>query len=128
MYFRKYILSQTEKPDFSDLCHNYEYYIWMEKGDWIFENNCPITYLFEHLVKLEWLKLLVWHTLHLQFFDVNFAFKNISSGVCEKQKGPPACASAQSDQHLCYSLIGKFHITPLFAFCKGDTSCMRNKD
>ena len=22
-----------------------------------YENNCPITYLFEHLVKLEWLKL-----------------------------------------------------------------------
>ena len=36
--------------------------------------------------------------------------ENLSSGVCEQQKGRPACAHAQSDQHLCYSLIGKYHI------------------
>ena len=27
---------------------------------------------------------------------------NLSSGVCEQQRGRPACASAPSDQHLCY--------------------------
>ena len=30
-------------------------------------------------------------------------------GVCEQQRCRPACASAQSDQRLCYSLIGKYH-------------------
>ena len=28
-------------------------------------------------------------------------------GVCQQQRRRPACASAQSDQCLCYSLIGK---------------------
>ena len=31
-------------------------------------------------------------------------------GVCEQQRRRPACASAQSDQRICYSLIGKYHI------------------
>ena len=31
-------------------------------------------------------------------------------GGCEQQRFRPACASAQSDQHLCYSLIGKYHV------------------
>ena len=31
-----------------------------------------------------------------------------SSQVCEQQRGRPACASAQSDQRLCYSLLGKY--------------------
>ena len=36
--------------------------------------------------------------------------ETLSSGVCEQQRRRPACASAQSDQRLCYSLIGKYHI------------------
>ena len=36
--------------------------------------------------------------------------ENLSSGVGEQQRRRPACASEQSDQHLCYSLIGKYHI------------------
>ena len=36
--------------------------------------------------------------------------KNLSSSVCEQQNCRPACASTQSDQHLCYSLIEKYHI------------------
>ena len=31
-------------------------------------------------------------------------------GVCEQQWRRPACTSAQSDQRLCYSLCGKFHM------------------
>ena len=31
-------------------------------------------------------------------------------GVCEQQRPRPACASAQTDQHLCYSPFGKCHI------------------
>ena len=30
-------------------------------------------------------------------------------GGCEQQSRRPACAFAQSDQHLCYLLIGKYH-------------------
>ena len=30
--------------------------------------------------------------------------------VCEQHRRRPACASAQSDQRLCYSLIGKYYI------------------
>ena len=30
--------------------------------------------------------------------------------VCEQQRGRPACAYAQSDERLCFSLIGKYHI------------------
>ena len=36
--------------------------------------------------------------------------ENLSSVLCEQQRHRPACASAQSDQRLCYSLIGKYHI------------------
>ena len=30
--------------------------------------------------------------------------------VCEQQRRRPACASAQSDQRLCYSVFGKYHM------------------
>ena len=36
--------------------------------------------------------------------------ENLSSGVCEQHRRRPACASAQSDQRLCYSLNGKYHM------------------
>ena len=36
--------------------------------------------------------------------------ENLYSGVCEQQRRRPVCASAQSDQRLCYSLIGNGHI------------------
>ena len=32
------------------------------------------------------------------------------SGVCEQHRRRPACASAQTDQRLCYSLCGKYNI------------------
>ena len=35
--------------------------------------------------------------------------ENLSTGVCEQQIRRPACACAQSDQCLCYSLLGKNH-------------------
>ena len=35
---------------------------------------------------------------------------NLSSGVGKQQRRRPACASAQSDQCLCYWLIGKYPI------------------
>ena len=38
------------------------------------------------------------------------SLENLSSGVCEQQRRRPACTSSQSDQRLCYSLIGKYHI------------------
>ena len=36
--------------------------------------------------------------------------ENLSSGGYKQQRCRLACASAQSDQRLCYSLIGKYHI------------------
>ena len=36
--------------------------------------------------------------------------ENLSSGVCEQHRRRPACASAQTDLRLCYSLFGKFHM------------------
>ena len=36
--------------------------------------------------------------------------ENLSSGVCQQQRRKPDCASTQSDQHLCYSLNGKYHL------------------
>ena len=36
--------------------------------------------------------------------------KNLSLGVCEQHRPRPACASTQSDQRLCYSHFGKYHI------------------
>ena len=35
-------------------------------------------------------------------------------GICEQQRRKPACASAQSDQRLCYSLIGKYQISTYY--------------
>ena len=31
-------------------------------------------------------------------------------GVCEQHRRSPDCASAQSDQRLCYSLFGNFYM------------------
>ena len=36
--------------------------------------------------------------------------ENLSSEACEQQRCRPACACVQSDQHLCFSLFGKYHI------------------
>ena len=36
--------------------------------------------------------------------------ENLSSVVCEQHRRRPACASAQSDQRLCYSLFRKYHM------------------
>ena len=50
--------------------------------------------------------------IHLWPKEVSWAStrENLSSGVCEQQRRRPAFASAQTDQRLCYLLIGKFHI------------------
>ena len=49
--------------------------------------------------------------------------ENLSSVVCEQQRRRPACASAQSDQRLCFSRFGKYHIQtcykPNFNFLAG---------
>ena len=41
-------------------------------------------------------------------------WETLSSRVCKQHRRRPACASAQSDQRLCYSLFGKYHILPCF--------------
>ena len=36
--------------------------------------------------------------------------ENLSSEVWEQQRRRPACASAQSDQRLCYAIFEKYHM------------------
>ena len=36
--------------------------------------------------------------------------ENLSSGIWEQHTHRPACTSTQSDQCLCYSLFGKYHM------------------
>ena len=73
------------------------------------------------------------HSLEIKYYQVNCAEKHSGHGslfndvkaqrrklgldarksvlgVCEQQRCIPACASAQSDQRLCYSLSGKHYI------------------
>ena len=59
----------------------------------------------------EWRKILMKESLLLRL-DLYWASsrQNLSSWVCEQQRRRPACASAQTDQRLCYSLTGKYHI------------------
>ena len=48
--------------------------------------------------------------IHVYIYIWALMRENLSSGVCEQQRRRPACASAQSVQGLCYSLIGKYHV------------------
>ena len=43
--------------------------------------------------------------------------ENLSSGVCEQRRRRPACASTQSAQRLCYSLIGIFKFLASLCSC-----------
>ena len=43
-------------------------------------------------------------------YEMALTLENLSWGVWEKQRHRPACASAQTDQGLCNSLLGKYHI------------------
>ena len=53
----------------------------------------------------------MWLSLGKQLVYINWAStrENLSSGVCEQHRRRPACAFAQSDQRLCYSIFGKYH-------------------
>ena len=42
------------------------------------------------------------------------SWENLSSGVCEQHRRRPACASAQSDQCLFYSLFWKYHMNTCY--------------
>ena len=44
------------------------------------------------------------------YYERASAQEKLFSGVCEQQRRRPACASAQTDQRLCYSIFGKYHI------------------
>ena len=51
-------------------------------------------------------------TFRISDTDIKLAAtrESLSSGVCEQHRHRPACASAQSDQRLCYSLFGKYNM------------------
>ena len=46
----------------------------------------------------------------LSFIKWASSRENLSSGVCEQHRRRPACASAQSDQRLCYSLFEMYYM------------------
>ena len=48
--------------------------------------------------------------LYWQFYYMGLDARKPVFRVCKQQKRKPACASVQSDQLLCYSLYGKYHI------------------
>ena len=56
------------------------------------------------------------HSLVVLFFLRVYKYKwaslreNLSSGIWEQHRRRSACVSAQSDQRLCYSLCGKYHM------------------
>ena len=58
------------------------------------------------------------HSGHAHLFQSAYnwasARENLSSGVCEQHRRRPACASAQTDQRLFYSLIEKYHISTCY--------------
>ena len=60
-------------------------------------------YMISHAIKL--LKMHKWVSSR-----ENLSSGGGGGGGCEQQRHRPACASAQNDQRLCYSLIGKYHM------------------
>ena len=53
---------------------------------------------------------------HLSYGSIIWALsqQNLSLGVCNQQMCRPACTSTQTDQHLCYLLYEKYHISTWF--------------
>ena len=47
-------------------------------------------------------------------------------GVCKQQRPRPACTSAQSDQRLCFSLTGKYHIQACYKQTFKILACLCN--
>ena len=74
--------------------------------------DCSSSFLF-HLLRLFLcsvllrLLFLLLSLLILRLLNINWAWscKNVSHAICEQQRHRSACASAQSDQHLCHSLL-----------------------
>ena len=40
--------------------------------------------------------------------------ENLSSGICKQQRRRPAFATGQTDQHLCFLLIGRNHLSTCY--------------
>ena len=55
-----------------------------------------------------WPKIVKWKRTQLTIDNWASSRENLSSGGCEQHRCRPACASAQPDQHLCYSLFRKY--------------------
>ena len=64
-----------------------------------------IRYMQSYLVRLE---------VHIDSRDA----RKPVFGVCEQERCRPACASAQSVQRFCYSLIGKFNIQTYYMYMR----------
>ena len=79
---------------------------------WIFHENQSYRCLHSHSCAI--IKVNVITTTLI--FSIIWAStrENLSSVVCEQQRRRPTCASAQTDQRLCYSLFGKYHISTCY--------------
>ena len=54
------------------------------------------------------------HDYYIPVSKLNLTARIPDFVACEKQRCRPACASAQSDQHHCFSLFGKCNILTYF--------------
>ena len=61
-------------------------------------------FFFFLLVSVVGCGLWLWHSLDFYIIIWTTSCENVSYAICEQQRYRSACASAQSDQHLCCSL------------------------
>ena len=67
---------------------------------------------------LTWLK-----EMYRKFYKMSHVMRKPVYAICEQRKRRSACASAQSDQHLCCSLSRKYNISSLFLYPKFQAFC-----
>ena len=53
-------------------------------------------------------------------------WKSVFGGFIEQQRSRPACTSMQTDQRLCYSLIGKYYIKTCYKRNFTILACLRS--
>ena len=70
---------------------------------------CQLTSFFDLNIKTD--------IKHYNFFDTIWAgpWENVSYVICEQQRRRSACASPQSDLHLCCSLLGWYNISSFYS-------------
>ena len=102
--FDQTILSQKQTKVYDIICH------------------FSVTPIFYHAISLIILFVLVRYCpkhdnsqdtspFTLQLHHMGLDRRKPDFDICKQQRCRPACASAHSDQHLCYSLYGKYYVS-----------------